>query len=77
VSGKYTIYFFRSAVPNVHSFASPTQEFTSLEDARTFARDAADSALIELARSFRIESGNGIVNEHWGRREGGWELLVQ
>jgi len=77
VAGKYTIYFFRSAVPNVHSFASPTQEFPSLEEARKFAQDAADCALIELARSFRIESGDGKVNERWGRSEGSWNLLAQ
>ncbi len=74
---KYTIYFYRSVVPNIHSFASPTQEFSSLQEARTFAQNAADSALIELARSFRIESGDGLVNEHWSRREGGWKLLGQ
>jgi hypothetical protein len=74
---KYTIYFYKSAVPNIHSFASPTQEFLSLEEARTFAQNAAETALIALARSFRIESGDGLVNEHWSRQEDGWKLLAQ
>src|SRR5215472_2454076 len=74
---KYTIYFYRSVVPNAHSFASPSQEFVSLEEARTFAQNAADAALIELAHSFRIESGDRTVNEHWSRQEGGWKLIGQ
>jgi len=74
---KYTIYFYRSVVPNVHSFASPSQEFFSLEEARTFAQNAADTALIELAHSFRIENGDRTVNEHWSRQERGWKLLGQ
>lgn len=32
---------------------------------------------VELARSFRIESGDGRVNERWGRCESGWKLLSQ
>jgi hypothetical protein len=44
--------------------ASPMQEFRSLDEARRFAQDAADTALIELAHSFRIESADGKVNEH-------------
>lgn len=74
-SSKYTIYFYRSVVPNIHAFASPTQEFLSLEEARAFAQTAADAALIDVAHSFRIESGNGLVNEHWSRQEDGWKLL--
>ncbi len=77
VSDKYTIYFYGSVVPNNHSFASPTQEFSSVEEARTFAQTAADAALIEVAHSFRIESGDRIVNEHWGRQDGSWKLLGQ
>lgn len=74
---KYTIYFFRSAVPNIHSFASPTQEFSSLEEARTFARNAADASPLEKANSFRIVRGDGKVNEHWSRQDDGWKLLGQ
>jgi len=48
-----------------------------LEEARPFAQNAADTALVELAHSFRIESGDGIVNKHWSCREGGWKLLGQ
>jgi hypothetical protein len=71
---KYTFYFFKSSVPNVHSFASPTQEFSSLDEARIFAQNAAEASLIETARSFRIQSEDGSVNEHWSRRSDGWKL---
>jgi hypothetical protein len=40
-------------------------------------RFAADAALIELAHSFRTESGDRTVNEHWSRQEGGWKLTDQ
>ena len=73
-AGKYTIYFFKSPLPNAHSFASPTQDFPSLDEARAFAQNAADASLIETARSFRIQSEDGSVNEHWGRRSDGWKL---
>jgi hypothetical protein len=46
-----------------------------LEEARTFAQNAADTALIELAHSFRIENSDRTVNEHWSRQEDGWKLL--
>jgi hypothetical protein len=73
-SKKYTIYFYRSSAPNVHSFASPTQEFSSLDEARTFAQNAADISLIETAHSFRIESDDGKVKEHWSRDGSSWKL---
>ncbi len=72
----YKVYFYRSPVPNVHPFASPTQEFRSLDEALRFAQDAADAALVELAQSFRIESEDGKINERWGRVSGGWKLLT-
>jgi len=74
---KYTCYFYKSSVPNVHPFANPMQEFWSLDEARTFAQNAADNPHIAIADSFRIESGDGKVNEHWGRRDGRWQLLGQ
>jgi hypothetical protein len=71
---KYTFYFFKSSVPNANWFASPTQEFPSLDEARIFAQNAAEASLIETARSFRIQSEDGTVNEHWGRHDSGWKL---
>jgi hypothetical protein len=71
---KYTIYFFKSSVPSGHSFGSPTQELPSLDEARTFAQNAAEASVIETARSFRIQSEDGSVNEHWSRRSDGWKL---
>jgi hypothetical protein len=53
---KYTAYFFKSSVPNAHSFASPTQKFPSLDEARTFAQNAAEASPIATVRSFRIDS---------------------
>jgi hypothetical protein len=50
------------------------QEFPSLDEARTFAQNAAEALLIVTARSFRIQSEGGRVNEHWSRRSDGWQL---
>ncbi len=72
----YKVYFYRSSAPNAHPFASPTQEFRSLDEALRFAQDAADAALVELARSFRIESEDRKINERWGCEGGGWKLLI-
>ena len=76
-SKKYTIYFYKSSVPNVHPFADPTQEFLSLDEARTFAQNAAAMSLVEIAYSFRIESDDRRVNELWTRTESGWKLHFQ
>jgi hypothetical protein len=73
-SKKYTVYFYKSSDPGIHPFASPTQEFSSLDEARTFARNAADISLVETATSFRIESHDRAVNEHWSRSQDGWIL---
>ena len=74
---KYTIYFYVSSIPSVHPFADPTQEVSSLDEARTFAQNAAGLPLVETARSFRIESDDRTVNELWTRAESGWKLHLQ
>jgi hypothetical protein len=63
----YKVYFYRSSVPNARPFASPTQEFRSLDEALRFAQDAAEAALVEPVHSFRIESEDRKINERWGR----------
>ncbi len=52
----------------------PDAGISSLDEARTFAQNAAEAALIETAPSFRIQSDDGSVNEHWGRGSDGWKL---
>jgi hypothetical protein len=71
---KYTIHFFGSLVPNARSFASPTQEFSSLDEARTFAQSAAEASVVATAHSFRIQSEDGGMNEHWSHHNDGWKL---
>jgi hypothetical protein len=74
---KYRTYFYsRSRDTPFHCkpFASPVQEFHSLEEARTFAKDAADAAMLGKAYSFRIETDDRKINEYWTRNNDGWKL---
>jgi hypothetical protein len=73
---KYTTYFYEKSRPTGSDFCSnPTQEFYSLEEARTFSRHAADTGQIAKVRSFRIETGDGKISEHWIRDTRGWKLI--
>jgi hypothetical protein len=72
---KYRVYFYsRSQDSPREHFASPEQEFHSLEEARTFAKDAANAATLEKAYSFRIETDDRTVSEYWTRDDGDWNL---
>ena len=74
---KYTTYFYsRSDIPTRPAccFADPTQEFFTLEEARTFGQ-AAGSATQFKTGSFRIASEDRTINEHWIRDGGDWKLI--
>jgi hypothetical protein len=73
----YTVCSYASRFSDVYPFADPTQEFSSLGGAPTFAQNAAAMSLIETAYSFRIESDDGGVNELWTRTDSGWKLHSQ
>jgi hypothetical protein len=73
---RYTVYFYDKPHPRNSSdyVADPTQEFYSLEEARTFARQAAYTAEKPKVRSFRIETDDGKISEHWISDGEGWKL---
>ena len=75
---KYRTYFYTRSQENPFQrkpFASPEQEFHSLEEARTFAKDAANAATAsEKAYSFRIETDDRKISEYWTRNNDGWKL---
>src|SRR5262249_6830367 len=73
---RYTVYFYDQTHPHNRSgyFANPTQEFFSLEEARTFSRHAADTVGRKTVYSFRIETDDGKISEHWIRGGEDWKL---
>ena len=73
---RYTVYFYDKPHPRNRSdyFADPTQEFYSLEEAQTFAWHAADTTEKQTVYSFRIETDDSKISEHWTRDVEGWKL---
>jgi hypothetical protein len=73
---KYTTYFYspsHSARQAAFCFADPTLEFSTLEEARTFAQAAAGATQFGTG-SFRIASGDCQINEYWIRDGDDWKL---
>jgi hypothetical protein len=73
----FTIYFYgrqHSSQREGDHFASPAQEFNALEDARSCAKHAADTTMIQTTLSFRIKSEDGKINERWIRDGNAWKL---
>jgi hypothetical protein len=74
---KYTTYFYRlSGDPTrpAYCFADPTQEFSTLADARTFGQAAGSATQFETG-SFRIASDDRKIDEHWIRDGDDWKLI--
>jgi hypothetical protein len=74
---KYTTYFYRQPANSTRSaycFADPTLEFSTLEEARSFAQEAGSATQFETG-SFRIASDDCKINEHWIRDGSAWKLV--
>ena len=75
-SMKYTAYFYRkshNSAQAAYCFADPTLEFSSLEEARTFAQAAAATRF--ETGSFRITTDDRNIDEHWIRDGDDWKLI--
>lgn len=72
---KYTTYFYDKSRPTGSDFcANPTQNFDSLEEARIFSQHAAEMGRVLKVHSFRIETDDGKISEHWIRDAEGWKF---